>query len=113
MHLMYLPVLDASGNPTGERRYTLDKVLDGQVTLSAHPARFSPDDKWSRQRLALRKRYGPLYEQQMLKAAAQGTGKADALPLASEMEALTIMRPRRTPLLTLNPRRKNPSRLDA
>jgi H/ACA ribonucleoprotein complex subunit 3 len=33
---------------TGERTYTLRKVLDGEVTKSAHPARFSPDDKYSR-----------------------------------------------------------------
>lgn len=35
----------------GKRIYTLKKVLNGQVTKSAHPARFSPDDKYSR--------YGP------------------------------------------------------
>jgi rRNA maturation protein Nop10 len=33
---------------TGKRIYTLKKVLDGTVTKSAHPARFSPDDKYSR-----------------------------------------------------------------
>jgi H/ACA ribonucleoprotein complex subunit 3 len=33
---------------TGKRVYTLKKVLDGVVTKSAHPARFSPDDKYSR-----------------------------------------------------------------
>jgi H/ACA ribonucleoprotein complex subunit 3 len=33
---------------TGTRIYTLKKVLDGTVTKSAHPARFSPDDKYSR-----------------------------------------------------------------
>lgn len=42
MHLMYIP--DASG----KRVYTLKKVLDGAVSKSAHPARFSPDDKYSR-----------------------------------------------------------------
>lgn len=42
MHLMYC--LDT----TGKRRYTLKKVLDGEVSKSAHPARFSPDDKYSR-----------------------------------------------------------------
>ena len=30
------------------RWQTLKKVLDGTVTKSAHPARFSPDDKYSR-----------------------------------------------------------------
>lgn len=42
MHLMY--TLD----PNGKRLYTLKKVADGEVTKSAHPARFSPDDKYSR-----------------------------------------------------------------
>ena len=43
MHLMY------DEDPvTGKRIYTLKKVLDGTVTKSAHPARFSPDDKYSR-----------------------------------------------------------------
>lgn len=32
----------------GKRVYTLKKVLNGEVTKSAHPARFSPDDKYSR-----------------------------------------------------------------
>ena len=42
MHLMY------TLNSEGKRIYTLKKVLDGAVTKSAHPARFSPDDKYSR-----------------------------------------------------------------
>ncbi|EEQ89183.1 H/ACA ribonucleoprotein complex subunit 3 [Blastomyces dermatitidis ER-3] len=58
MHLMY--TLDNEGN----RVYTLKKVLDGQVTKSAHPARFSPDDKYSRHRVTLKKRYGLLLTQQ-------------------------------------------------
>lgn len=32
----------------GTRIYTLKKVQAGEVTKSAHPARFSPDDKYSR-----------------------------------------------------------------
>ncbi|KAK4122191.1 hypothetical protein N657DRAFT_681992 [Parathielavia appendiculata] len=60
MHLMYLPEANGSG-----RRYTLKKVMDGQVTKSAHPARFSPDDKWSRHRLAVRKRFAVLLAQKM------------------------------------------------
>ncbi|KAK4219777.1 nucleolar RNA-binding protein [Rhypophila decipiens] len=63
MHLMFTPVLDANGKPTAERQYTLDKIVDGKVTLSAHPARFSPDDKYSRERILLRKRFAPLFEQ--------------------------------------------------
>lgn len=58
MHLMY--TLDASGN----RLYTLKKVAHGQVTKSAHPARFSPDDKWSRQRVTLKRRFALLLTQQ-------------------------------------------------
>ncbi|KEZ40438.1 hypothetical protein SAPIO_CDS8314 [Scedosporium apiospermum] len=58
MHLMY--TLDDNGN----RLYTLKKVAHGQVTKSAHPARFSPDDKWSRQRVTLKRRFGLLLSQQ-------------------------------------------------
>merc|ERR1711964_193106 len=36
----------------------------GEVTKSAHPARFSPDDKYSRHRVTLQKRYGLLLTQQ-------------------------------------------------
>ncbi|KAI4793652.1 hypothetical protein E4T44_12623 [Aureobasidium sp. EXF-8845] len=32
----------------GKRVYTLKKVTGAEVTKSAHPARFSPDDKYSR-----------------------------------------------------------------
>ena len=42
MHLMY--TLDDAG----KRIYTLKKVVGAEVTKSAHPARFSPDDKYSR-----------------------------------------------------------------
>ncbi|SSD62017.1 probable H/ACA ribonucleoprotein complex subunit 3 [Saccharomycodes ludwigii] len=38
--------------------YTLDNEESGEITKSAHPARFSPDDKYSRQRVTLKKRYG-------------------------------------------------------
>jgi len=31
---------------------------EGKVSESAHPARFSPDDKFSRQRVAAKKRFG-------------------------------------------------------
>ncbi|CAL9730713.1 H/ACA ribonucleoprotein complex subunit Nop10p [Monosporozyma unispora] len=55
MHLMY--TLDNEG----KRVYTLDKTTaDGEITKSAHPARFSPDDKYSRQRVTLKKRFGIL-----------------------------------------------------
>lgn len=59
MHLMY--TLDAEG----KRVYTLQKLTgDGEITKSAHPARFSPDDKYSRQRVTLKKRYNMLPTQQ-------------------------------------------------
>ncbi|UQC81623.1 H/ACA ribonucleoprotein complex subunit 3 [Colletotrichum lupini] len=58
MHLMY--TLDEAGS----RVYTLKKVVDGKVTKSAHPARFSPDDKWSRQRVTLKRRFNLLLTQQ-------------------------------------------------
>ncbi|KAI4181836.1 MAG: hypothetical protein L6R41_006372 [Letrouitia leprolyta] len=58
MHLMY--TLDANG----KRIYTLQKVAAGEVTKSAHPARFSPDDKYSRHRITIKKRYGLLLTQQ-------------------------------------------------
>ncbi|KAI0599228.1 putative ribosome biogenesis protein nop10 [Biscogniauxia sp. FL1348] len=67
MHLMY--TFDAE---TGKRTYTLKKVLHGEVTKSAHPARFSPDDKWSRQRVTLKRRFGLLLTQQKNKLAENG-----------------------------------------
>ena len=33
---------------------------EGKPTFSAHPARFSPEDKFSRERLAIKKRFGLL-----------------------------------------------------
>jgi H/ACA ribonucleoprotein complex subunit 3 len=46
MYLRYY--LDESG----KRVYTLQVVLeDGSYTLNAHPARFSPDDKFSKERI--------------------------------------------------------------
>ncbi|CAN9226881.1 unnamed protein product [Alternaria sp. RS040] len=60
MHLMYIP---DPANPA-KRIYTLKKVIDGEVSKSAHPARFSPDDKYSRHRVTIKKRYGLLLTQQ-------------------------------------------------
>ncbi|CAN0219986.1 H/ACA ribonucleoprotein complex subunit 3 [Petromyzon marinus] len=51
----------------GERVYTLKKQdPKGGPTLSAHPARFSPDDKFSRHRIMLKRRFGLLLTQQPL-----------------------------------------------
>ncbi|KAG8935731.1 snoRNP complex protein [Tulasnella sp. 418] len=58
MHLMY--TLDDKGN----RVYTLKKITAaGRVTKSAHPARFSPDDKFARHRVTIKKRFGILPSQ--------------------------------------------------
>ena len=66
MHLMYIPAAAGTATATGSgRHYTLKKTLDGQVTKSAHPARFSPDDKWSRHRTVLRSRYSVLLEKKV------------------------------------------------
>ncbi|KAF8582817.1 Nop10 family nucleolar RNA-binding protein [Ramaria rubella] len=58
MHLMY--TLDEAGT----RIYTLKKITEsGKITKSAHPARFSPDDKFSRHRVTVKKRFGVLLTQ--------------------------------------------------
>ena len=55
MHLMYY--LDENGN----RVYTLKKeTTTGDATYTAHPARFSPDDKFSKHRISTKKRFGVL-----------------------------------------------------
>lgn len=49
---------------TEDGSYTLKKVdAKGLPTSSAHPARFSPDDKFSRHRVTLKKRFGILMTQ--------------------------------------------------
>lgn len=59
MHLRYY--LDQEG----KRVYTLKNTLeDGSFTLNAHPARFSPDDKFSKERIELKERFGVLLIQQ-------------------------------------------------
>nr|KAI8761937.1 H/ACA ribonucleoprotein complex subunit 3 [Biomphalaria glabrata] len=45
----------------GDRVYTLKKTdPEGKPTVSAHPARFSPEDKYSRHRIIVKKRFGLL-----------------------------------------------------
>ncbi|XP_046872300.1 H/ACA ribonucleoprotein complex subunit 3 [Hypomesus transpacificus] len=52
-------------NENGDRIYTLKKSdPTGQPTSSAHPARFSPDDKFSRHRVTIKKRFNLLLTQQ-------------------------------------------------
>ncbi|EOA84395.1 uncharacterized protein SETTUDRAFT_164551 [Exserohilum turcica Et28A] len=65
MHLMYI----ADPADPSKRIYTLKKIINGQVSKSAHPARFSPDDKYSRHRVTIKKRYGLLLTQQKNKVA--------------------------------------------
>ncbi len=48
----------------GKRVYTLKKLDPaGKATASAHPARFSPDDKFSRHRVTLKRRFNLLLTQ--------------------------------------------------
>lgn len=71
MHLMYIPAAPGVSTATGSgRTYTLKKTLAGQVTKSAHPARFSPDDKWSRHRTVLRSRFAVLLEKKGVAAGS-------------------------------------------
>ncbi|XP_075225900.1 nop10 ribonucleoprotein [Lycorma delicatula] len=59
MYLMYYVDED------GKRVYTLKKITpDGQMTKSAHPARFSPEDKFSRERITNKRRFNLLPTQQ-------------------------------------------------
>ena len=56
MHLMYY-----TDPATGKRVYSLKKEDNkGAPTLSAHPARFSPDDKFSKERIAIKQRFNLL-----------------------------------------------------
>lgn len=42
----------------GKRVYTLKMANEaGDLTLNAHPARFSPDDKYSEERIDLKRRF--------------------------------------------------------
>lgn len=62
MYLMYYEEGD------GSRVYTLKKTdAKEEPTKSAHPARFSPDDKFSRERVTLKKRFGILLTSTPLK----------------------------------------------
>ncbi|NXC38286.1 NOP10 protein, partial [Penelope pileata] len=53
--------LQCYSDERGRRVYTLKRLSpEGLPTSSAHPARFSPDDRFSRHRLALKRRFGVL-----------------------------------------------------
>lgn len=59
MFLMYYT--DDNGN----RIYTMKKIdPNNKPTVSAHPARFSPEDRYSRQRITIKRRFGLLLTQQ-------------------------------------------------
>lgn len=48
----------------GKRVYTLRVTKDdGSYTLNAHPARFSPDDQYSKERLECKSRFNLLLTQ--------------------------------------------------
>jgi H/ACA ribonucleoprotein complex subunit 3 len=48
----------------GSRVYTLsEKASDNTCTLSAHPAKFSPDDQFSEERMICKKRFNLLLTQ--------------------------------------------------
>ncbi|XP_042905831.1 H/ACA ribonucleoprotein complex subunit 3 [Parasteatoda tepidariorum] len=56
-------------NESGERVYTLNKVdPNGKPTLSAHPARFSPADPYSKYRVLIKRRFGLLPTQKLKQA---------------------------------------------
>jgi H/ACA ribonucleoprotein complex subunit 3 len=48
----------------GKRVYTLkERAPTGECTLSGHPAKFSPDDPYSRERMLLKQRFNLLLTQ--------------------------------------------------
>ena len=52
-------------NEEGKRVYTLNNQLsDGSYTYNAHPARFSPDDQFSKERMVCKERFNLLPTQQ-------------------------------------------------
>lgn len=60
MYMRYY--LDEKGNRVYTMKYKTD---NNQFTLSAHPARFSPDDKFSHERILCKKTFGVLPTQQV------------------------------------------------
>ncbi|XP_073972469.1 nop10 ribonucleoprotein [Rhodnius prolixus] len=51
-------------NEKGERVYTFQKIdPSGRPTMSAHPARYSPVDPYSRERITIKKRFKMLLTQ--------------------------------------------------
>ncbi|CAE8603605.1 unnamed protein product, partial [Polarella glacialis] len=65
----YLDSGKGGGKGKGKRVYTMEGTItqgeeDERPTFSAHPARFSPDDKYSDQRIKCKKRFGMLKTQE-------------------------------------------------
>jgi H/ACA ribonucleoprotein complex subunit 3 len=64
---LFPPNLPTHTNPPPSSPFLLSlqkHAPDGTPTQSAHPARFSPDDKFSRERITTKKRFGLLPTQQ-------------------------------------------------
>ena len=56
-------------NEEGERVYTIQmESPEGEFTLNAHPARFSPDDQYSGQRIKLKQKFNLLPNSKNTKA---------------------------------------------
>jgi H/ACA ribonucleoprotein complex subunit 3 len=55
-----MPALTLNAAPGCWCHHLQKTAPDGSPTKSAHPARFSPDDKFSRERITLKKRFGIL-----------------------------------------------------
>ncbi|PWN29946.1 hypothetical protein BDZ90DRAFT_228993 [Jaminaea rosea] len=61
LSLLPFPFLSFVPNHLSQRVYTLRKATPAnEITKSAHPARFSPDDKFSRHRVTVKRRFGIL-----------------------------------------------------
>ncbi|KAF2292707.1 hypothetical protein GH714_027182 [Hevea brasiliensis] len=87
-------------NEKGDKVYTTKKESPlGLATQSAHPARFSPDDKFSRQRVLLKKRFGLLPTQQPPPKNGQKSGRISGAARGS-VDLLSFRRFRRLDLST-------------
>ncbi|RYR18173.1 hypothetical protein Ahy_B03g062801 [Arachis hypogaea] len=89
-------------NDNGDKVYTTKKETPlGLATQSAHPARFSPDDKYSRQRVLLKKRFGLLPTQQPPPKALRATPMLrNRVPLLIYGDSITIGVKRKRGLFT-------------
>ncbi|EJW01656.1 hypothetical protein EDEG_03800 [Edhazardia aedis USNM 41457] len=53
----------------GKKKYTLQKEIEGKTVNTAHPAHFTPTDKFSKERIILKQRYNiqPFHESTNIK----------------------------------------------